>query len=108
LLIEPCILLNIISIYSTEEFDKYIRNGTNDIFSKNLSHWNYLLQNSYKTQLSNSYKTNSISSGTAMSNALQLRKFLSENEITDINIQEKYLKDYPYKIKFIENFNPIN
>jgi len=107
LLIEPCILLNIISIYSAIDLDKYIGNGVNDVFSESLPNWKCLFH-TYKEVIITANRTGITSANTPMNNVLHLQKFLCANGINNMTIQEEYLKDYLMKIKFIENFNPIN
>ena len=44
---------------------------------------------------------------TIKSNVIQLFELLSLNISDNITIQEQYMKAYPLKIKFINNFNSL-
>ena len=50
----------------------------------------------------------SIDYNTIESNVRGLYDFLYNNISRNIDEQEKYLRDYPLKIKFINNFNALN
>lgn len=108
LLIEACIVFNVLAIYNTEDLDHYIdATGTGKIQDLNnviLPYWKGLFLNSYKREIDNFYRIGSTSLGTITSNAIDLNNFLQNTISNNIIEQEEYLRDYPMKIKFINNF----
>ena len=87
-----------------EEFDKYINNtqsmeyaGLNTV----LPLWIGMFKISYKTELF----SNTDSSNQRKNLAIKLSSCLQKIRLLNIDEQEKYLQNYPSKIKFINNFD---
>ena len=108
LLIKPCIVLNSLALYNIKLFDEYINNGTNEkikIINEKISpNWSGFFLNSYITSIKNAMNSSRIAANTPESNAVQLRSFLQKNVSPDVSYQEKYLRDYPLKIRFMHQF----
>lgn len=111
LFIEPCIVLNALTMYSIEDFHEYIK-GT---FSKNyllklnniFSVWNGVFLQ-YKEFVEEYMVNPSVQYNTTLSNVGQLYDFLFKKVSEDLSIQAEYLKNYPLKIEFINNFNQFS
>ena len=104
LLIEPSLLLNALAMTDVDEFDNYVNvkplNKYLEI-NKFLPLWKGIFKDSYRTEL------NDYSGNTSQKKEFTLRlnnylcNMISKNDIE----QEKYLQNYPTKIKFINNFD---
>ena len=112
LLIEPTIVLNALAISNKNDLDNYLDSHFDDrlqrINTEILSLWHGLFKNSYK-QIYSNYRNQhgTIEVNTIKSNMIQLFELLSLNISDNISIQEQYMKAYPLKIKFINNFNSL-
>lgn len=112
LLIEPTIVLNALAISNKNDLDNYLDSHFDDrlqrINTEILSLWHELFKNSYK-QIYSNYRNQhgTIEVNTIKSNMIQLFELLSLNISDNISIQEQYMKAYPLKIKFINNFNSL-
>ncbi len=109
LLIEPSLLLNALAMTDILEFDNYVNNKKMDKYSSLnniLPLWKGLFIDGYKEEIRN-YKTNlSAYNNPKTQNVLKLNGYLKQ--ISDsIDEKELYLKEYPDKIKFIQNFSLI-
>ena len=112
LLIEPTIVFNALSMNNKNDtnndlisnFDIYLQK----INPRFLPIWHGLFKNSYK-QIYSNYRSQlgTVEVDTTKSNVLQLFEFLYTNNFGDIDAQEQYIKSYPLKIKFINNFNSL-
>lgn len=107
LLIEPSLLLNALAMTNLEEFDKYINNtqsmeyaGLNTV----LPLWIGMFKNSYKTE----FFSETDSSNQRKNLAFELNRCLEKIRLINLDEQEKYLQNYPTKIKFINNFDYNN
>ena len=111
LFIEPVIVLNAVVMYNSDYFDKYIKlNFEGCLLTINrhiLQNWNGLLSGAFTTEIANFNKHGSAEANTTRNNAVGIRECLKINISTNIAEQETYLKGYPNKIKYINNFNPI-
>lgn len=104
LLIEPSLLLNALAMTDIEEFNNYVNvkqlNKYLEI-NKALPLWKGMFKDSYRIEL------NDYSGNTSQKKEFTLRlnnylcNMISKNHIE----QEKYLQNYPTKIKFINNFD---
>ena len=90
-----------------EEFDKYINNtqsmeyaGLNTV----LPLWIGMFKNSYKTE----FFSETDSSNQRKNLAFELNRCLEKIRLINLDEQEKYLQNYPTKIKFINNFDYNN
>ena len=115
LLIEPAIVLNTLAMRSMKDFDDYINMSaeSSDLIKELdktiLPLWKGFLFNNYRKTLERQVSsTTTISTDTIYDNMLGLRSILYEKISNNINDQERYLNDYPFKIKFIHNFDIIN
>lgn len=112
LLIEPCILLNILLMHSIEECDNYINNIDTDfnnvINQAILPCWKGLLFDSFLCQIEKFNERGSAGANTVTSNAVSLSDFLDNTISKKLDEQEKYLKDYYLKIRYIHCFEPYN
>jgi hypothetical protein len=112
LLIEPAIVLNTLAMRSMKDFDNYVNMSTEssdlikELDKTILPLWKGFLYNNYRKTIERQINsTTTISTDTIYDNMLGLRNILHEKISNNINDQEKYLKSYPFKIKFIHNFN---
>ncbi len=115
LLIEPAIVLNTLAMRSMKDFDNYVNMSTEssdlikELDKTILPLWKGFLFNNYRKTLERQVNsTTTISTDTIYDNMLGLRNILYEKISNNINDQERYLNDYPFKIKFIHNFDIIN
>ncbi len=112
LLIEPCIIFNLLSIYKAEATNNYIEltgsEKIQDINNAILPYWKGLFLNSYKKTIDNSFALDEIKENTVTDNATNLRLFLQNTVSSSVIEQEEYLRDYPMKIKFINNFQSFD
>ena len=114
LLIEPVIVLNALAMRNMKDFDDYINSNSNadpqvrEIDKLVLPLWKGFLSNTFSSTLKRANLQLSIDYNTIESNVRGLYDFLYNNISRNINEQEKYLRDYPLKIKFINNFNALN
>lgn len=114
LLIEPVIVLNTLAMRNMKDFDDYINSNLNadpqvkEIDKLVLPLWKGLLYNTFSSTLKRVHLQLSIDYNTTESNVRGLYDFLYNNISRNIDEQEKYLRDYPLKIKFINNFNALN
>lgn len=112
LLIEPTIVLNALAISNKSDLDNYLDSHFDDrlqrINTEILSLWPGLFKNSYK-QIYSNYRNQhgTIEVNTIKSNVIQLFELLSLNISDYISIQEQYMKAYPLKIQFINNFSSL-
>lgn len=112
LLIEPSIVLNALAISNKDYFDNYLASHFDDylqrINAEILPLWHGLFKNSYK-QIYSNYRSQhgTVEVETIKSNVLQLFEFLYSNNYGDIDTQEQYIKSYPLKIKFMNNFSSL-
>ena len=108
LLIEPSLLLNALAMTNLEEFDKYINNNTPSMEYADLNTvlplWIGMFKNSYKTE----FFSDTDSSNQRKDLALKLNRCLEKIRLINLDEQEKYLQNYPTKIKFINNFDYNN
>lgn len=107
LLVEPCIILNALILYSENEFEKYVNNQKSEIIEnidKLVPQWKNLFGiDEYSKKIKIVNNTDSIFN----QNILNLSKFLSLHISQKISVQQQYLQDYFFKIKFISNFNTL-
>ena len=114
LLIEPCIILNALILKDKQMFDDYINtNVSNFNLVKDLNNvilplWKGFFANKYQKLLENIEDPFSIKINTPEYNATRLEGFLRSSISIRIEEQVEYLQNYPFKIKFINNFNPLN
>lgn len=114
LLIEPVIVLNALAMRNMKDLDDYINSNSNadpqvrEIDKLVLPLWKGFLSNTFSSTLKRANLQLSIDYNTIESNVRGLYDFLYNNISRNINEQEKYLRDYPLKIKFINNFNALN
>ena len=112
LLIEPCIVLNALSMNNKNDINNdLVSNFDTNLQKINpeiLSIWNGLFKNAYKQTYINSRRHGGTTEvDTIKSNVLQLFEFLYSNSYGDIDTQEQYIRSYPLKIKFINNFSSL-
>lgn len=107
LLIEPSLLLNALAMVDLNEFDNYINakqfNKYPEI-NKILPLWKGFFSNEYKAEIVSFNKERFANKDTNKDNARALCNFLNEISLYNIDEQERYLQNYPNKIKFICNF----
>lgn len=114
LLIEPLIILNVLAMRNMKDFDDYINSNSEadpqvkEIDKLVLPLWKGFLFNKYKTTVNQANAQSAVRYDTIESNARGIYDFLYNSISRNIDEQEKYLQDYPLKIKFIHNFNTIN
>ena len=111
LFVELVIVLNAIAMYNLDDFDKYIKLNFEGylltVDREILPTWNGLLSGAYRSEIANFNKYGSAEANTKRNNAVGIRECLKINISANIAEQETYLKDYPNKIKYINNFNSI-
>ena len=111
LFVELVIVLNAIAMYNLDDFDKYIKLNFEGylltVDREILPTWNSLLSGAYRSEIANFNKYGSAEANTKRNNAVGICECLKINISTNIAEQETYLKDYPNKIKYINNFNSI-
>lgn len=104
LLIEPSLLLNALAMFDIDEFNNYVNvkqlNKYLEI-NKVLPLWKGMFKDSYRTELF----SNTDSSNQRKNLAIKLSSCLQKIRLLNIDEQEKYLQNYPSKIKFINNFD---
>ena len=104
LLIEPSLLLNALAMFDIDEFNNYVNvkqlNKYLEI-NKVLPLWKGMFKDSYRTELF----SNTDSSNQQKNLAIKLSSCLQKIRLLNIDEQEKYLQNYPSKIKFINNFD---
>lgn len=104
LLIEPSLLLNALAMTDIEEFNNYVNvkqlNKYIEI-NKVLPLWKGMFKDSYRTELYDYSGNTSQKKNFTLSLNNYLCNIISKNDIE----QEKYLQNYPTKIKFINNFD---
>lgn len=104
LLIEPSLLLNALAMTDVDEFNNYVNvkplNKYLEI-NKFLPLWKGMFKDSYRTELF----SNIDSSNQRKNLAIKLSSCLQKIRLLNIDEQEKYLQNYPSKIKFINNFD---
>ena len=107
LLIEPSLLLNALAMTDIEEFNNYVNvkqlNKYIEI-NKVLPLWNGMFKVSYRTELF----SNTDSSNQRKNLTIKLNSCFQKIRLINIDEQEKYLQNYPTKIKFINNFDYNN
>ena len=106
LFLEPIILFNFLALNNIEEIDNYVNlNSSNIIIQiKNiLIIWNGIFK-SYKQNLIDFQEQGFAKENTARDNVLKINNLLNKVLSDDLNAQEKYIQNYPNKIKFISNF----
>lgn len=114
LLIEPCIILNTLILKDKQMFDDYINtNISNFDLVKDLNNiilplWKGFFANKYQKLLEDLEDPFSIKINTPEYNATKLEGFLRSSISIRIEEQVEYLQNYPFKIKFINNFNALN
>ncbi len=97
-----------------KDFDDYINSNSEadpkvkEIDKLVLPLWKGFLFNKYKTTVNQANAQSSIRYNTIESNARGVYDFLYNIVSNDVNEQEEYLKNYPFKIKFIHRFNTLN
>lgn len=104
LLIEPSLLLNALAMFDIDEFNNYVNvkqlNKYIEI-NKVLPLWNGMFKVSYRTELF----SNTDSSNQRKNLTIKLNSCFQKIRLINIDEQEKYLQNYPTKIKFINNFD---
>lgn len=104
LLIEPSLLLNALAMTDIEEFNNYVNvkqlNKYLEI-NKALPLWKGMFKDSYRIELYDYSGNTSQKKNFTLSLNNYLCNIISKNDIE----QEKYLQNYPTKIKFINNFD---
>ena len=104
LLIEPSLLLNALAMTDIDEFNNYVNvkqlNKYLEI-SKVLPLWDGMFKVSYRTELF----SNTDSSNQRKNLTIKLNSCFQKIRLINIDEQEKYLQNYPTKIKFINNFD---
>ena len=104
LLIEPSLLLNALAMTDIEEFNNYVNvkqlNKYLEI-NKALPLWKGMFKDSYRIELNDYSGNTSQKKYFTLSLNNYLCNIISKNDIE----QEKYLQNYPTKIKFINNFD---
>ena len=104
LLIEPSLLLNALAMTDIEEFNNYVNvkqlNKYLEI-NKALPLWKGMFKDSYRIELNDYSGNTSQKKEFTLSLNNYLCNMISKNDIE----QEKYLQNYPTKIKFINNFD---
>lgn len=104
LLIEPSLLLNALAMTDIEEFNNYVNvkqlNKYIEI-NKVLPLWKGMFKDSYRTELF----SNTDSSNQRKNLTIKLNSCFQKIRLINIDEQEKYLQNYPTKIKFINNFD---
>lgn len=114
LLIEPLIVLNVLAMRNMKDFDDYINSNSEadpqvkEIDKLVLPLWKGFLFNKYKKTVNQANAQSAVRYDTIENNARGIYDFLYNSISRNIDEQEKYLQDYPLKIKFIHNFNTIN
>lgn len=107
LLIEPCIIFNLLLIKDFKTFDDYIKDQ-GDIahnIDSIVPGWNGLFANLFRRILANSSGTFADELKEKVENLRLLISKFTQIDIAESRKQEHYLQNYPLKIKFINNFN---
>lgn len=114
LLIEPCIVLNVLAMRNMKDYDYYVNSDISpnsqikDIDKIILPLWKGFFYNSFKTNVNRANAMTIVKYDTIEGNAHNLYNFLYNIISRDVNEQEQYLQNYPMKVKFIHNFNGLN
>lgn len=110
LFIEPVILFNLLALKDMEEINNYINSHSSTLVDK-LNQifpvWKGIFSKSYKPEIENFYRQGSADKDTVMDNATKINSILNYFVLQDLKEQERYIQNYPYKIKFINNFNTM-
>lgn len=107
LLVEPCIIFNLLLIKDFKLFDEYIKNQGEVAHKIDVivPGWNGLFADLFRRIIGNPGGTFADELKEKVENLRLLIGKFTQVEIAESLKQERYLQSYPLKIKFINNFN---